>query len=307
MKEKNILKHKNNKNEQTTLYFCLMILIVDSGSTKTDWLAINTKSMEQFSFETIGFNPMIQTEEFIQSQISLNKDLINLNSDIINIYFFGAGCSTSENNNKVINALKANFPTSNILVDHDLNGALIALCQGNPGIACILGTGSNSIFFDGVHQQKKVPSLGFILGDEGSGAYFGKQLLRDFLYGNLPNEIFNYMSIELDLNKDIILQKIYGEPNPNRYLASFAIILSHFRQTDYVQKLLLEGFNSFFQIHILCFEKYREIPLNFVGSIAINFKSEIEIIANKYQCKIGRFVQKPIQAIAEYYLSIENA
>lgn len=284
-----------------------MILIVDSGSTKTDWLAIDTKTMEQLPFETIGFNPMIQTQSFIENEISLNNSLTKLGNKIQKVYFFGAGCSTEANNEKVKNALQSNFPIAQIFVDHDLNGAIIALCQGEPGIACILGTGSNSVYFDGSEQHKKVPSLGYILGDEGSGAYFGKQLLKDFLYLNLPPEIDNFLKNERFIKKDIILKKLYSEPNPNRYLASFGPVFSQFRQTPYVQKVLLEGFDTFFQIHILCFENYKTLPISFVGSIALNFRTELEIIAKKYDATIGNFVQKPIQAIAQYYLNKENA
>jgi N-acetylglucosamine kinase-like BadF-type ATPase len=284
-----------------------MILIVDSGSTKTDWLAIDTQTKEQIPYETIGFNPMIQSQSFIQEQISLNISLASQREHIQKIYFFGAGCSSEVNNEKVKNALKTNFPIAQIFVDHDLNGAIIALCQGEPGIACILGTGSNSVYFDGFSQHKKVPSLGYILGDEGSGSYFGKQLIKDYLYLNTPSEISDYIQNELNITKDIVLKKIYSEPNPNRYLASFGPVFSKFRKTSYIQKVLLEGFDTFFKIHVLCFENYKTLPISFVGSIALNFRTELETIAKKYDAKIGNFVQKPIQAIAQYYINMENA
>lgn len=283
-----------------------MILIADSGSTKTDWLAIQTNTKESFPFETIGFNPMIQKTEFIKEQIGINTGLVQLANLVQKIFFFGAGCSSIGNNNKVLEALKFHFPKATIQVDHDMNGAVIALCQGKPGIACILGTGSNSVLFDGENQIKEVPSLGYVLGDEASGAYFGKKLVSDFLYKKLPAEIHQYFAIELGLNADILLPKIYGEPNPNRYLASFATVLSKFRETDYVQQLLETGFNEFFNIHVLCFKNYKQFPIHFVGTLALNFKEEIERVAKKHDAQIGVFVQKPIQALANYFIQQEK-
>lgn len=277
-----------------------MILIADSGSTKTDWLALDNQ--QQLNFSTVGFNPMIHAESFIREHIGNNQALVQVAEKIEAVYFFGAGCSNPERNIKVEQALRAHFPLSTISVYHDMDAAVIALCQGKPGIACILGTGSNSVYFDGKSDHKELLSLGYILGDEGGGVYFGKQILKDYFYNRLPEEIISRWEENFETDKETLLKMVYNEESPNRFLASFAILLSDYRQYSYIQQLLEAGFTEFFEVHVTCFKKYREVPVHFVGSIAITFREELERVAEKFGCKVGRFVQKPIQELGKYLL-----
>ncbi|MBX7224789.1 MAG: hypothetical protein K1X55_02035 [Chitinophagales bacterium] len=277
-----------------------MILVADSGSTKTDWLALDKQ--QQFSFSTIGFNPMIHAEAFISEHIGYNEALTQMGEKIEAVYFFGAGCSHPERNLKVENALRVHFPLSQIHVRHDLDAAVIALCQGKPGIACIIGTGSNSVYFDGEKHHKKVLSLGYVLGDEAGGVYFGKQLLKDYFYHQLPEVLLHSWKERFESDEEVLLKRVYNEESPNRFLASFAVLLSEHRSHAYTQQLLKEGFAAFFAVHVACFERHKDVPVHFVGSIAINFREELASVASAFGCTVGRFVQKPIQELGHYLL-----
>ena len=162
-----------------------MILIAESGSTKTDWVLIDESNKKHY-FKTIGFNPFFHTTDFIISTISLNKDLIAFSKAITKLYFYGAGCSSEKMNNVVLSALKSLFPNAYSTVDHDLKACALATYEGVPSISCILGTGSNSCFFDGKTIREEVPAIAYVLGDEGSGAFYRKRLLKDYLYNRLP-------------------------------------------------------------------------------------------------------------------------
>ena len=196
-----------------------MILIAESGSTKTDWVLIDESNKKRY-FKTIGFNPFFHTTDFIISTISLNKDLIAFSKAITKLYFYGAGCSSEKMNNVVLSALKSLFPNAYSTVDHDLKACALATYEGVPSISCILGTGSNSCFFDGKTIREEVPAIAYVLGDEGSGAFYGKQLLKDYLYNRLPIEIKNDLETKLEISKEKIFDNVYMKPHANVYLAS---------------------------------------------------------------------------------------
>ncbi len=279
-----------------------MILFADSGSTKTSWLLYDKKNDSRKYFETLGINPIIHHHEEIFQKVYSNADLVAVAENVAELKFFGAGCSSPERNKLAQAALKSVFTKANIEIDHDMKAAAYAICGNEPGIACILGTGSNSIFFDGLNLVESYAGIGYILGDEASGAYFGKILLRDFLYHLLPVEIEQYLLNEYKLEKNTIFQLVYKEASPNRYLASFAPVLSKFRDTDYVQVTLQRGFTEFFDFHVSCFENYQDYPIGFVGSIANNFKEELQKVAIDFECTLGKFVQRPIDDIADYFI-----
>ncbi|MBK6275240.1 MAG: hypothetical protein IPF58_11345 [Saprospirales bacterium] len=283
-----------------------MILFADSGSTKTSWLLYNPTNKTKTYFDTLGINPTVQSHEEILQKIHTNQNLLAVANSVESVRFYGAGCSSVERNALVENALKTVFKNAkNINVDHDMKAAAIAICGSEPGIACILGTGSNSIFYDGENLTESYAGIGYILGDEASGAYFGKQILRDFLYHLLPEEINQHLIDEYKAEKNAIFPLVYKEASPNRYLASFAPILSKFRETDYVKVTLQRGFTEFFDFHISCFENYQEYPIGFVGSIAINFKEELQQVATDFECTIGKLVKNPIDDIADYFIMNE--
>lgn len=280
-----------------------MILFADSGSTKTSWLLYDTVTKQKRYFETLGINPIVHHHEDIFQKVFANKDLVEVAQQIKNIKFFGAGCSSAERNNLAASALKSIFTNATIEIDHDMKAAAYAICGNTPGIACILGTGSNSIFFDGETLVESYAGIGYILGDEASGAYFGKTILRDFLYHLLPEEIEQHLLTEYKLEKNTIFQLVYKEASPNRYLASFAPILTKFRDTDYAQVVLQRGFTEFFDFHVSCFENYQDYPIGFVGSIANIFKPELEKVALDFECTLGKFVANPIDDIADYFIA----
>jgi len=279
-----------------------MILFADSGSTKTSWLLYDKATGTKKYFETLGINPIIHHHEEIYQKVFSNAELVGTADNVTEIKFFGAGCSSPERNKLAEAALKTIFSNAAIVVDHDMKAAAYAICGNEPGIACILGTGSNSIFFDGKNLVESYAGIGYVLGDEASGAYFGKTIIRDFLYHLLPPEMEQYLLDEYKLEKNTIFQLVYKEASPNRYLASFAPVLSRFRETDYVQVTLNRGFTEFFDFHVSCFEHYQEYPVGFVGSIATSFKEELKKVADDFECSLGKFVHHPIDDIADYFI-----
>jgi len=279
-----------------------MILFADSGSTKTSWLLYDKETQNKKYFETLGINPIIHKHEEIYQKIFSNNELTAIADQVNEIKFFGAGCSSPERNNLAASAIKSIFTEATVEIDHDMKAAAYAICGKEAGIACILGTGSNSIFFDGETLVESYAGIGYILGDEASGAYFGKAILRDFLYHLLPTEIEQYLLNDFKLEKNTIFQLVYKEASPNRYLASFAPVLSKFRDTDYAQVVLQKGFTEFFDYHISCFENFQDYKIGFVGSIANNFKPELEKVANDFECMLGKFVTNPINDIADYFI-----
>lgn len=277
-----------------------MILVADSGSTKTDWRFFQEDKIQ--SIETLGVNPMIHNEEYIRNAFFLNNDFINLKNIVKYIFFYGAGCSSSDRNEKVRKVLLQYFEDADIVVEHDMLAALIALHGDADGIACIMGTGSNSVLQKNKQLIEVLPSLGYILGDEAGGVDFGKRFLRDFLYKRLPKEINDYAIDELQLNKESVLNSVYKSPPSNKYMASFVPVLLRYRASDYVQQLLNERFSAFFDFHILCYENYLDYPIGCIGTIANIFSDELQLVAQNYDTKIDIFIQKPIDALMTYHI-----
>ena len=282
-----------------------MILIADSGSTKTDWIFCSKEEGVVKKINTAGLNPMVQKKTFIEETLWEAFHQEHLNSQVSHIYYFGAGCSSDERKQIIKDELYKYFRNSTINVGHDMQAAVIATCGDQPGIACILGTGSNAVFFDGekLIAPRGTLGIGYILGDEGSGVYIGKILLRDFMYKNMPKEIYNHFADNLKLSNRDILFQVYQKSNPNTFMASFTKEISDFRDTDYTQQVLRKSFSDFFEYNITQFENYQKYPIHFIGSIATHFEKELRNVAEKQNLKIGNIVQKPIDSIVKYYLS----
>ncbi len=280
-----------------------MILFADSGATKTSWLLYDQATGNKQYFESRGINPVVQKHHEINDIVGQAQDLLKHNNEVEAIHFFGAGCSSAERNAIVADVLQLNFKNAKVYVDHDMKAAGIAVCGGKPGIACILGTGSNSILYDGEKWYGSKVGIGYVLGDEGSGAYLGKQLLRDFIYGILPKEMEQYLKDTYRLDKELILENVYKKLSPNRYLAGFGPVLSEFRKTEYVQQLLHFSFSEFFKYGVTSYKNYQQYPVGFVGSIAKYFDVELKQVAGEYGCTLGKFVQKPIDEIADYFIN----
>ncbi|MBB6612934.1 hypothetical protein H7F15_17975 [Pontibacter sp. Tf4] len=277
-----------------------MVLIADSGSTKTDWNILTATNVLEH-VQTIGFNPMYQDAEEIYSE--LEKTLLPqlTHKAPAAIYFYGAGCSSPERNKRVSDALQRLFPESEVHIDHDLLSAARAACGHNPGIACILGTGSNSCLYDGSKITDNVPSLGFLLGDEGSGAYMGKLLLRAYFYRELPDELAQSLKNTYHLSKDTFLDTLYGADVPSRYIATFARFMHDKRKHPVIKEMIYENFELFFERHVLKYKDHTKLPVNFVGSIAYYFADILKSAARKYGLHVGTIIQSPSEGLISYH------
>ncbi len=274
-----------------------MLLIADSGSTKTDWALVENISNEIIYTETNGFNPFFHSTSYILEHILSNEVLQHNKNKIQQIRYFGAGCSSEHRNAIVENALKQMFPNAFIKVDHDIAGAVYATCQHKPGISCILGTGSNCVMFDGTSIISHTHALGYVLGDEGSGSYFGKKIARDFINKVLPPNIHAFYK-QHGFTKESILEKVYNTPGANKFLASMAKPLSEFLHEEYTQQLLHEGFTEFVQQHIIKIPNAQKYPVHFVGSIAFTYQDLLKNVLSKFHLHTGIIIQKPILALS---------
>lgn len=276
-----------------------MIIIADSGSTKTDWCIGNTNA-DCHVVQTSGINPFYHSASEIGNLIaSTLVPQLNDTTGITAIFFYGAGC-TPENAVLVKEALLQSFPHSNLYVESDLLGAARALCGRQKGIACILGTGSNSCAYDGSRITSQVSPLGFILGDEGSGAVLGKRLAADCLKHRLPLALCHEFLSEYKLTPALLLDKVYCQPFPNRFLASFAPFLSTHRHMPEIRALLLSCFTDFFRRNVMYYHP-EGCPVHFTGSIAWHFREEVEAAAQTFGLRIGKILKSPIEGLADYH------
>ncbi|MDI1232806.1 MAG: hypothetical protein PSX81_00835 [bacterium] len=279
-----------------------MILVADSGSSKTDWFLSNGSEVN-IRLESIGLNPTFCTQEVIIKE--LNKTFVkNEQSTVSKIFFYGAGCRSVAEIARVQSALDQVFPNSENHVDHDIKGSAIATCGNKEGIACILGTGSNVCLWDGQAIVPQIPvfGMGYILGDDGSGSHLGKTLLRKFLYNEMPLEIRADID-EMGINKTNIVENIYGKAGANMYLASYSRFIQDRIAHPFMQDLVKECFHVFFKTHIVKYENYQTLPVNFVGSVAFVFKEYLLSVAAEYGVHIETIIKKPIDNLMQYQLT----
>ena len=283
-----------------------MILVADSGSSKTDWL-LAVPRQEPLKFRTGGLNPYFLTEkEMVKILQDQGADLITHAADITEIYFFGAGCSSPDRHEILSNALSQLFPKAYISVDSDLLGCAYATCGNEKGLCCVLGTGSNISFFDGEDVHSGKHGLGYILGDEGSGNWFGKALITDFLYGNMPEDVHSLFNQTYTLTKDIVINNVYQKQAANAYLASFAKFLNEIRATDYGQALLKRGFEEFIETNIKSYPQYHRYKCHFVGSIAYVFADELTALCAANGVQTGKIIRQPIFDLLQFIISRTN-
>ncbi|MDP9077990.1 MAG: N-acetylglucosamine kinase [Bacteroidota bacterium] len=283
-----------------------MILVADSGSTKTDWL-LQLKDGEVKQFRTAGLNPYFLSEKEIAKILQEQAtDMIAYAGDIDEIYFFGAGCSSPDRHEIVSNAISQFFTKSYISVDSDLLGCAYATCGHEKGLCCVLGTGSNISFFDGEDIHSGKHGLGFVLGDEGAGTWFGKALITDFLYGKMPHDISLKFDAEYQLDKAKVIKNVYQTPKANSYLATFARFISTIRQTEYAQNLLRVGLLEFIETNIKSYPQYHRYKCHFVGSIAYVFTDELTAVCKENDIHIGKIIKQPIHDLLAFILSREN-
>jgi glucosamine kinase len=276
-----------------------MILIADSGSTKTDWRLVDGKKITQL--RTAGLNPYHISKEDIAAVIQSEfRDKVNA-KDVAEVFFYGAGCSNEEKCGIVESAIGQTFTNAAIHVDHDLMAAARALCGKEAGIAAILGTGSNSCIYDGEKITAHIPSLGYVLGDEGSGVHIGKKFLQSFLYDELPVDLKNTISAKHPITIGDVLENIYRKPQPNRYISSFSDIVHKHIAHPFLIKMVYGCFEEFFNHHICKYEGYNKVQVHAVGSIAYFYSHIFKAIALDKGIAVGRILQTPIAGLTLYH------
>jgi N-acetylglucosamine kinase-like BadF-type ATPase len=275
------------------------ILIADSGATKCEWcLLVNGKKKKII---TKGISPyFLSAEEII---FLLNKDLIPKFKQTVveNIFFYGTGLKNSNNKRFLQSTLKKVFAKADIEIETDLTGAARALCKNEKGIACILGTGCNSCYYNGKKVVKNSPGLGYVLGDEGSGAYLGKKVLQHYLYNTFDEELMLSFNKKYNTTADEILEHVYKQPQPNRYLASFAMFLAENRRHYMIENIIEDGLNDFFFTHMRKYHESWLYPIHFTGSIAYGFKDVISSLCNSYEMELGNIIKQPMDELVNYH------
>lgn len=279
-----------------------MILIADSGSTKTSWIAINKDGSEVFNVTTKGLNPAVLTIDILKNRIYNCTELYTFKDEIDTIYFYGAGCGTETPKKKLYTIMHALFEHANLNIYEDAAAAVYAFNK-EPAIVCILGTGSNCTLFDGEKLHQKVTSLGYSIMDDASGNYFGKMLLRDYYYNKMPKEIAKKFEDKYNLDADFIKINLYTKENPNTYLAHFAQFLMSHKETAYAKQLINTGLKLFIENQILQFEESKHLKINFVGSIAYFLQEEIKLLFKDYNLKFGNVKRHPINGLVAYHLN----
>ena len=278
-----------------------MILIADGGSTKADWIALDNNKEEIFRTRTLGLNPAVVSETELRNRIINMFQLMEVKELVTEIHFYGAGCGTPKPIAILKKLLESIFINANIVVAEDLLAAVYASSGDKEGIVCILGTGSNSCYFDGKNLNVTSPSLGYTVMDEASGNYFGKILLRDFYYHKMPKAISKKFQEQFDLDVDTVKFNLYRQPNPNMFLASFAKFMFEFKNEKYIKRIIKKGFQSFFKYRILPFQKDAKTPIYFIGSIAFYFKDILDKVASKHDLVITEVIQRPINNLVDYH------
>ena len=278
-----------------------MLVVVESGSTKADWMIL--RNGNETITNTQGFNPYFHSKTDILKALAANDVLNSIKDEVRQLYFYGAGCSSEELNQVIKGGLGAFFTNAEIGVDHDLNASAFACYNGEPEIACILGTGSNSCFFDGQNMREEVPALGHLLGDEGSGNYFGKRMLADFLYKKLPQPMHDAFA-DMGLTKASIVERVYQKPGANVFIASLMPVLINNKDLPYSQNLIRKGFQEFIDVHVKCFEEYKTCEVNFVGSISDLLQEELRAVCKDNGIRLGRIIRRPLQNLVNYHIKL---
>ena len=278
-----------------------MILITDGGSTKCDWILMDKTGNVVLKTRTKGLNPAVVPEENIKERILANEELQPFLNKITTVDFYGAGCGTKTPIQLLTNILSEIFSFAEISVNEDMIAAVYAATL-EPGIVCILGTGSNSCYVDGKVIHNGIESLGYSLMDEASGNYFGKRLLRDYFYKKMPTQLAIDFEKRFNLDPDEIKNHLYKRHNPNMYLASFAEFIFTSKEVNgYFYKLISEGMLKFIEYRILCFKESQNVPIHFIGSIAHFSEDIIKECMKPYHLELGNIIRRPIDGLIEYY------
>jgi N-acetylglucosamine kinase-like BadF-type ATPase len=284
-----------------------MILITDSGSTKCDWIAIDdTGKMLSEKIRTKGLNPAILAEKKLTRIISKSEELMQFQSEVTHVFFYGAGCGTENPKVMLSNVLQSIFVNAKIDVQEDTMAAIRASLnhKDEAAVVCIMGTGSNCSYYDGTNLHQRVKSLGYTLMDDASGNHYGKMLIRDYYFNKMPQTIKIAFEHKYTLDPDFIKYNLYKQANPNAYLAKFAEFMFLNKDSEYIQQLIKRGFRIFVENMLMQYkEELKTVPVHFAGSIAYFSKKEIEDVANEFGFKVGNFVRRPIDGLVEYHVN----
>ena len=282
-----------------------MILVVDSGSTKTDWIALDNNGKIIFSTQTRGMNPQVLSSSIISERIINNFDLYHNRNSVSKIFFYGAGCGVSSSVNRILKVFQTIFKNSEFDIKEDTYAAVYSTINvGEKAIVCILGTGSNCTYYDGKDIEQRIVSLGYTLMDEASGNFFGKELIRSYFFNEMDSNIARAFEKEYDLNADVIKDNLYRKENPNAYLATFSKFLIENKDYNVFKEIIYKGLNRFIAHQIMQFKDCYDIPIHFVGSIAHYLKEEIRKSLTEKGLKMGNVVQRPIDNLVNYHIKL---
>lgn len=253
-------------------------------------------------FHTMGFNPYFHDADLVESKMRESDEAMALVDDVGKVYFYGAGSSSPSLCSIIKEGLERIFTQADVHVGHDLDGAAYSTYAGEPAITCIIGTGSNSCYFDGTTASEKVPALAYILGDEASGSWFGKRLLSLHLYHKLDPVVDADFVSTFGFSKDDIVNRVYQEPNANVFLASFMTFIGRHQEVPQIISLLEEGFQAFIDVHVKCYDNYKEVPVHFVGSVAYHFQPVLRHVCEREGISVGQIIKRPVDGLANYHV-----
>ena len=279
-----------------------MILVVDSGSTKTDWIALDKNGKEIFSTQTLGLNPQMLSNEILNERIKNNFDIYKNRKSVEKLFFYGAGCGVESTQERILKVFNSIFINSEFDIKEDTYAAVYSAVDiGTPSIVNIIGTGSNCSYYDGEKVIQKVQSLGYVLMDYASGNYYGKYLIRAYYFNKMPEDLRKEFGENYDLSPNSIKNKLYREENPNTYLAGFAKFLIENKSNEYFKEIIFKGLERFIDYQILQYDDFSKVDIHYVGSIAYYLRDEITRIGKKYNLKTGKFIQRPIIGLVDYH------
>ena len=279
-----------------------MIFVVDSGSTKTDWIALDDSGKVLFSTQTLGLNPQVLPSAILTERIINNYDLYQNREKVSHVHFYGAGCGVESPARRIEKVFSEIFASSKFSILEDTYAAVYASTRpNNPAIVCILGTGSNCTYFDGNEIEQRTTSLGYVLMDEASGNFYGKQLIRAYYFKTMPEILAKKFEEQYDLSPDQIKENVYRRENPNTYLAKFAKFIIEHKEFAEMKTIIEDGLQRFISHQILQFDDAKEVPIHFIGSIAHYLKDEIDEALKRNGLSLGSVVKRPIDSLVEHH------
>lgn len=280
-----------------------MKLLVDSGSTKADWIAIDDNGKVLFTTQTLGLNPEVLDKGEIIARLDDKFDISHNRNTATHLFFYGAGCGTDRMKIFLSEVFQNYFENAVVTVHEDTYAAVYATTPKNEkAIVCILGTGSNCSYYDGRVLHQKVQSLGYIAMDDCSGNRFGRHLIRGYYFNKMPADLAREFETTYNVEPDSIKQNLYKEPNPNAYLATFAEFLIKHKDTEFCQQFIQEEMEAFVEYYIKQFDNYKEVPVHFIGSIAFYLKEELQSVLSRHGIQLGNILRRPIDGLIEYHI-----